>query len=203
MSWSSVVGGVLGLIGGERTNASNAKTAAAQMAFEDAQSNENRAFQERMSGTAHTREVNDLRMAGLNPILSGTGGMGSSTPSGSTAKSSGYASVDSVGAGLSSAMAVRRNEAEIENIETVTRTADSQRRLNESLDRRAFAEELNINQLTKNERTRGLILGDQRHGTRIEGEIDQSRYGTGMRYIGRALESINSAGSASRLFRQR
>lgn len=55
------------------------------MEFNAAEAAKNRDWQKMMSDTAHQREVQDLMKAGLNPVLSATGGNGAAVTSGATA----------------------------------------------------------------------------------------------------------------------
>lgn len=71
------------IISGQQTNQANAAMNASNLDANAQQAQFNRDFQERLSNTAHQREVADLKAAGLNPILSANAG--SSTPSGSMA----------------------------------------------------------------------------------------------------------------------
>lgn len=80
----------------DKNNAWSAQQAQKQNAFQErmnqiamefnmSEAQKNRDWQEMMSNTAHQREIADLKAAGLNPVLSASGGNGAAVTSGATA----------------------------------------------------------------------------------------------------------------------
>lgn len=82
----------------------------AAMNYNSAEALANREFQERMSNTAYQRTVEDMKKAGINPILAFANG-GASTPGGSAATISGA----SMGLASSSALGISRSGGFVPN----------------------------------------------------------------------------------------
>lgn len=111
----ALISGVASLLGGSSSNQANAREAEKNRQFQSAQALRQMEFQREMSNTAHQREVQDLRAAGLNPILSAT--KGASTPGGASGSGSMATLKDILTPAVSTALQFSQMKAQIDLIE--------------------------------------------------------------------------------------
>lgn len=126
--WEGLGTGILGGIGGLITNFMNAEEKDKEREFNAAQAQINRDFQERMSSTAYQRSMEDMKKAGLNPILAYQKG-GASSPSGATASTTALQLEDPIGKGINSAKAgqeMSQSRQQVENMKTQINLTNAQ-----------------------------------------------------------------------------
>lgn len=110
----------------------------------------NRDFQERMSSTAHTREVRDLKAAGLNPMLSAN--RGSSSPGGDRAEIP-----------IGTAMQIARYKSETALIDAQTqREVATAQNLTDQTGERFAGREFRLNQLSSEAQVAALSVQERR-----------------------------------------
>jgi len=120
-----------GLLGGALANKQRADTADAANALSQASTIQQMEFQERMSNTAHQREVKDLRAAGLNPILSSKYG-GASTPGGASFTGQKAEVADVISPAVQNYWSAKQISSQVKNVDADTNLKGAQQRETET-----------------------------------------------------------------------
>lgn len=127
--------------------------------FNKREAKKQRDWQEDMSATAHQRQVADMRAAGLNPILSVTGGSGATTPGGATAHSQDLSSIGTRAA--NSARASKELKETLDNIKANTLAARNQATLNGVNAVKASHEVANLAEINQQSSMKTLLMQAQ------------------------------------------
>jgi len=110
---TGALGGVLGFIGQQQTNQKNWDISQSANAASAAQAQAQMDFQERMRQTQYQTAVEDMKKAGLNPMLGYTQG-GAGVPTGAMGSVSTAKMENALGAGVSGYQALATNSADLD-----------------------------------------------------------------------------------------
>lgn len=132
----AMIGGAMTAAGARRANRMNMALAREQMSFQERMQDKQMGFQERLSNTAWQRAVQDMRSAGINPMVAFSQG-GASTPSGSAPQGARAHVENEIAPAVASAIALKRMSLEVATVREQLLNIRSQTALNAALARSA------------------------------------------------------------------
>lgn len=176
MGGSAIVGGLLGLHGAHRANQTNQSISHQQMQF-----------QREMSNTAYQRAMEDMRKAGLNPILAYQQG-GASSPGGA-----GIPAIDQVTPAVSSAMQAARLSADLDNLREMTNKLKSDQAVNDAMIKSANADALLKSNSARVADSNAKLLNLELPRAENKSAIEDTKIGKTLAIWDRIMDSIGLA----------